>query len=98
MRALRSHTRHLATLGRAIAEIGRAPKTMHLLNYCNDPEYRRRILGQLNRGESRHDLARQICHGRDAELRQPYRQGEEEQLGALGLVVNAIVLYNTIHT
>src|SRR5215213_2087435 len=27
-----------------------------------------------------------------------YRQGQEEQLGALGLIVNTIVLYNTIYT
>ena len=60
MRALRSHTRHLATLARAITQIGRAAKTVHLLDYCNDPRYRRGILGQLNRGESRHDLARQV--------------------------------------
>jgi hypothetical protein len=31
-------------------------------------------------------------------LRQPYRQGQEEQLTALGLVVNCIALYNTIYT
>ncbi len=29
---------------------------------------------------------------------QRYHQGQEEQLGALGLIVNAIVLYNTIYT
>ena len=39
--------------------LGRAAKTVHLLDYCNDPHYRRTILGQLNRRESRHDLARQ---------------------------------------
>jgi TnpA family transposase len=98
MRALRSHTRHLATLGQAIAQIGRVPKTVHLLDYCSDPAYRRPILGQLNRGESRHDLSRNVFHGRKGELRQPYHQGQEEQLGALGLVVNCIVLYNTIYT
>ena len=27
----------------------------------------------------------------------PYREGQEDQLGALGLVVNAIVLWNTIY-
>ena len=59
MRALRSHTRHLATLARAITRLGRAAKTVHLLDYCNDPHNRRTILGKLNRRESRHDLARQ---------------------------------------
>lgn len=35
--------------------------------------------------------------GRKGELRQPYREGQEEQLGALGLVVNCLVV-NTIYT
>jgi hypothetical protein len=78
--------------------IGRAPKTIHLLDYCNDEQFRRRILVQLNRGEGRHALSRHVCHGRRGELRQAYRQGQEEQLGALGLIVNTIVLYNTIYT
>ncbi|MGO9955276.1 MAG: Tn3 family transposase [Solirubrobacteraceae bacterium] len=98
MRALRSHTRHLATLGRALAAVGRVPKTIHLLDYCNDPIYRRAILGQINRGEGRHELARRVCHGNKGELAQPYQRGQEEQIGALGLVVNCIVLYNTIYT
>jgi TnpA family transposase len=98
MRALRSHTRHLATLGQAIAQIGRVPKTVHSLDYCSDPAYRRPIIGQLNRGEGRHDLSRKVFHGRKGELRQPYREGQEEQLGALGLVVNCIVLYDTLYT
>lgn len=88
MRA-RSHTRHLATLGRAIAEIGRAPKTVHLLDYCNDPAYRRPIIGQLNRGEGRHDLARKVLHGRKGELRQPYLEGQEEQQGVSATVSEA---------
>jgi TnpA family transposase len=98
VRALRSHTRHLASLARALQHVGRAAKTIHLLDYCNDQPFRRRILTQLNRGESRHALARHVCHGYRGELRQRYRQGQEEQLGALGLIVNAIVLYNTIYT
>ena len=32
-----------------------------------------------------------------ANLRQRYREGQEDQLGALGLVVNVIVLWNTIY-
>jgi len=31
-------------------------------------------------------------------LRQHYREGQEDQLGALGLVLNMIVLWNTIYT
>ncbi len=82
-------------LGRAIAELGRITKTLYLLAYLDDETYRRRILTQLNRTESRHSLARAIFHGQRGQLRQRYREGQEDQLGALGLVVNAIVLWNT---
>ncbi|WP_242417929.1 transposase, partial [Frankia sp. CpI1-P] len=40
-------------------------------------------------------LARKIFHGQRGELRQAYREGQEDQLGALGLVLNAVVLWNT---
>ena len=36
--------------------------------------------------------------GAGEQVAQRYRQGQEEQLGALGLIVNTIVLYNTIYT
>ena len=52
---------------------------------------------QLNRTEGRHSLARDVFHGKRGELRQRYREGQEDQLGALGLVVNIIVLWNTIY-
>jgi TnpA family transposase len=84
-----------STLGRAIGELGRVAKTLYLLNYLDDEAYRRRILTQLNRGESRHGVARVIFHGQRGELRQRYREGQEDQLGALGLGVNAVVLWNT---
>ena len=82
-------------LGRAIGELGRIPKTLHMLTFIDDETYRRRILTQLNRGEGRNGLARAVFHGRRGEVRQRYREGQEDQLGALGLVVNALVLWNT---
>lgn len=50
-------------LTQAIIEAGKINKTLYLLNYIDDEDYRRRILTQLNRGESRHAVARAICHG-----------------------------------
>ena len=38
-----------------------------------------------------------IFHGKRGELRQRYREGQEDQLGALGIVVNLVVLWNTIY-
>ena len=84
-------------LARALEELGRMVKTLYLLRFIDDEAYRRRILVQLNRGEGRHQLARIVFHGKRGELRQRYREGQEDQLGALGLVVNVIVLWNTIY-
>jgi TnpA family transposase len=84
-------------LGQAFAEYGRVDKTLHLLAMVDpvDVSYRRRVTRQLNIQESRHRLARKIFHGQRGELRQAYREGQEDQLGALGLVLNAVVLWNT---
>jgi TnpA family transposase len=53
---------------------------------------------RVNKGEDRHKLARAVFHGKQGELRQRYREGREDELGALGLVVNMIVLWNTLYT
>ncbi len=84
-------------LAQAVAELGRIDKTIHALTTIDDESKRRRILNQLNRGEDRHKLARAVFHGKRGELRQRYREAQEDQLGALGLVVNIIVLWNTIY-
>lgn len=86
-----------SSLAQAIIEAGRINKTLYLLNYVDDEDYRRRILTQLNRGEGRHAVARAICHGQRGEIRKRYKEGQEDQLGALGLVTNALVLWNTIY-
>jgi TnpA family transposase len=86
-----------STLARAIGELGRIPKTLYMLSYIDDEAYRRRILLQINRGEGRHKLARATFHGQRGELRQRYREGQEDQLSMLGLVVNIIVLWNTLY-
>ena len=96
MRSLQRGNQH-STLSKAIAELGRIAKTLYLLSYIDDESYRRRILTQINRGESRHSLSRALFHGQKGELRQRYREGQEEQLGALGLVVNVLVLWNTYY-
>ncbi|MBX2838713.1 MAG: Tn3 family transposase [Gammaproteobacteria bacterium] len=84
-------------LAQAIMEVGRINKTLYLLNYIDDEDYRRRILNQLNRGEGRHSVARTICYGQRGEIRKRYREGQEDQLGALGLMTNAVVLWNTVY-
>lgn len=85
------------TLAKALAELGRIAKTLHVLRTIDEPDFRRRILAQLNRQELRHKLARRLHHGDRGEIRSPLRQGQEEQLGSLGLVLNAIIHWNAIY-
>ncbi|MGW1894917.1 Tn3 family transposase [Streptomyces sp. NPDC002004] len=71
--------------------------TLHLLCVVNsvDDSYRRQMNGQLTVQESRHKPAGEICHGKRGQIMQAYREGQEDQLGALGLVLNAAVLWTT---
>lgn len=96
VRTLQAGSSSPAIVG-GLAEVGRIAKSLSLLSYVDDAAHRRRILVQLNRHEKRHNLARKIFHGEKGEVRKKYREGQEDQLGALGLVVNAVCLWNTLY-
>ena len=87
----------LTQLGEAIAHYGRIFKTLHVLTFVDDESYRRDIKFMRNLQEGRHDLGRSTFHGRRGDLYQAYRDGMEDQLGALGLVLNCITLWNTVY-
>ncbi|WP_420711761.1 Tn3 family transposase [Streptomyces sp. NRRL B-24720] len=84
-------------LGDVIAHYGRTAKTLHILRLADEPNYRRQIKVQANLQEGRHALARKIFHGRAGHY-QRYQDGMEDQIGALGLVLHALVLFNTRYT
>jgi len=84
-------------LGSAFASYGRIFKTLHLLQVIHVEEYRRMIGAQLNVGESRHNLARRVFFGNLGRLMRGYERGMEDQLGALGLGLNAIVWWNSLY-
>lgn len=87
---------HPTALGEAIAAYGRIFKTLHILAYIDvDASYRRDIKDIRNLQENRHSLARKICHGKRGELYHHYERGLENQLGALGLVLNCVTLWTT---
>jgi TnpA family transposase len=85
-------------VGRALLELGRLDRSGWLATYFDDELLRRRVGTQKNRQEARHSLARRIFHGQKGELRQRYREGQEDQLSALGFLVNVCVLWNTVYT
>lgn len=87
----------LTQLGEALAHYGRIFKTLHLLSYVDEEPYRRLNKRMRNLQEGRHDLARHLFHGKRGDLYEAYREGMEDQLGALGLVLNMVVLWNTVY-
>ncbi|MGH3184780.1 MAG: Tn3 family transposase, partial [Streptosporangiaceae bacterium] len=87
----------LTGLGNAFAHYGRIFKTLHLLQVIHVEEYRRMIGAQLNIGESRHNLARRVFFGNLGRLTRGYERGMENQLGALGLGLNAITWWNSLY-
>jgi TnpA family transposase len=91
------HDGRLTGLGEAVAHYGRIFKTLHVLTFVDDPVYRRQLKAMRNLQESRHSLGRHIFHGRKGELHRAYHAGMEDQLGALGLVLNCVTLWNTLY-
>ncbi|MBV9729408.1 MAG: Tn3 family transposase [Pseudonocardiales bacterium] len=85
-------------IGRALMELGRLDRSAYLATYFDDELLRRRVNTQLNRQESRHQLARKIYHGQKGELRQKYREGMEDQLNTLGFMTNVAILWTTVYT
>ena len=89
---------HPTALGEAIASYDRIFKSLHILSYIDtDESYRRDIKGIRNLQEGQHALARKICHGKEGELYHRYERGLENQLGALGLILNCVVLWTTVY-
>ena len=57
----------------------------------------RQLKAMRNLQEGRHGLGRHLFHGRKGELHRAYHAGMEDQLGALGLVLNCVTLWNTLY-
>jgi TnpA family transposase len=55
------------------------------------------IGAQLNIRESGHNLARHVFFGNLGRLLRGYERGMEDQLGALGLGLNAITWWNSLY-
>src|SRR4029450_12727115 len=72
-----------STLARAIAALGRIPKTLYMLAYIDAAHCRRRLLTQRNRREGPPGVARAVFHGQRGELRHRYREEQEHQVGGL---------------
>ncbi len=83
-------------LSKAFTNLGRIIKTEYILRYLTDPELRRTVQLQLNKGEYRHKLPRWIFFADQGE----FCTGDYEEImnkaSCLSLVSNAILYWNTI--
>ncbi|MBV9280755.1 MAG: Tn3 family transposase [Chloroflexi bacterium] len=85
------------TLARALQEYGRLIKTIFILRYLDSTEYRRRIGGQLNKGEMLHALRRFLFFGNEGQLRRHQEEELANQAACLNLVTNAVITWNTVY-
>ncbi len=81
-------------LQQALQELGRIAKTLHILEYVDDPAFRRRVLIGLNKGEHLHSLARDIAFGRQGRFHDRGYEAQLNRASALSLVINAIAVWN----
>jgi TnpA family transposase len=84
-------------LAQALQEYGRLVRTLHVLRWYGNPEDRRRVMRQLNKGEALHDLRSYLVIANKGQLRR--KRGEEltHQASCLNLVTNAVILWNTVY-
>jgi Tn3 transposase DDE domain len=66
-----------------------------ILEYVDDPAFRRRVLVGLNKGEHLHSLARDIAFGRQGRFHDRGYEAQLNRASALSLVINAIAVWNT---
>jgi TnpA family transposase len=83
-------------VAKALTTLGRIVKTIYILRYVHEEDLRRRVQLQLNRGESRHALARWRFFANRGE----FRSGDYEEImnkaSCLSLLSNAVLVWNTM--
>jgi hypothetical protein len=84
-------------LAKALGEIGRVERSIFICDWLLDPTLRRRSHAILNKGESRHALARAVFLHQLGELRSRIAETMAYRASGLNLVVNAIILWNTVY-
>jgi TnpA family transposase len=84
-------------LNRTLREMGRIERSIFTCDWLLDPGLRRRSHGNLNKGESRHALARAVFFHRLGELHDGTAEAMAHRASGLNLVVNAIILWNTTY-
>ncbi len=83
-------------LSNAVRHLGRLVKTNYILRYCTDPELRRAVQRQLNKGEHRQGLSRWIHFADQGDFKTGDYIEIMNKASCLSLVSNAILYWNTV--
>jgi TnpA family transposase len=84
-------------LYRALKEFGKIVKTIFILQYVNDPEFRQAIEKQLNKGESAQKFSKAISFGHNQEFAQSEKEEQEIAEGCRRLIKNSIICWNYLY-
>ena len=82
-------------LAAALKVYGALRRTIYAARYLSDPQYRRKIFRQLNKGESLHALKRDLLYAHEGTIRARHLEQQTEQAWCLTLVTNAVVTWTT---
>ena len=84
-------------LARALQEYGKLVKTIFILRYLENEDYRRRINTQLNKGEALHALRDFLFVADKGIIRRKQEEAQTNQAMCLNLLTNAVVVWNTVY-
>jgi TnpA family transposase len=86
--------RRQGAMSLALREVGRVERTLHTLNWIEDIGLRGNTTDELNKGESRHTLARAVALHRLGRFRDRGHERQSHRAAALNLVTACIGLFN----
>ena len=84
-------------VAKALQALGRVIKTIYIFRYVSDSILRRRVHVQLNRGESRHSLAKLIFFDNRGVFKTSDYEEIMNKASCLSLVSNNVLVWNTHH-
>ncbi|MEI7493117.1 MAG: Tn3 family transposase [Alphaproteobacteria bacterium] len=85
-------------VAKALQALGRVVKTIYILRYISDPGLRRKVHLQLNRGESRHSLAKTIFFDNRGVFKTSDYEEIMNKASCLSFVSNAVLVWKTHQT
>jgi TnpA family transposase len=96
MRKLASYPKQ-NQIAKALLEMGRIERTIHILNWLQDPAMRRRTMIGLNKGENVHSLQKVLFFARRGEFWDRKFEDQSNRASCLGLLVSAVGAWNSVY-